>query len=113
MIADADLTVLHIGFGGRPGEQTDLTCDRNPTCNLTMYPNQTRMLETVLAHIDSHPKSKLILVLFTTLPMNITALVSDPRVSAIVPSPDITDIIQILQFAPVFGSIDDMCIVRT
>jgi hypothetical protein len=50
------------------------------------------MLETVLAHIDSAPrdkqrggsKSKLVVVLYTALPMNITALVTDPRVSAIV-----------------------------
>eukprot|EP01044_Picomonas_judraskeda_P005560 COSAG03_NODE_529_length_7125_cov_25.402220_1_plen_307_part_00 len=83
-IAGAELTVLHIGFGGRPGEQTDLTCDRNPTCNLTMYRNQSRMLDTVLAHIDSTPGSKLVVVLYTTLPMNITGLVSDTRVSAIV-----------------------------
>eukprot|EP01052_Picozoa_sp_SAG31_P014195 SAG31_NODE_873_length_11325_cov_34.061197_8_plen_148_part_00 len=72
------------GFGGRPGEQTDLTCDRNPTCNLAMYANQSRMLDTVLSYATAHPSSKMVVVLYTALPMNITALVPDPRVSAIV-----------------------------
>ena len=68
----ADLIVLHLGFGGRPGEQTDLK-------NLSLYPNQTKMLNTVLA-----TKKPVILVLFTNLPADITALVPDPRVNAIV-----------------------------
>jgi hypothetical protein len=51
-IAGADLTVLHIGFGGRPGEQTDLTCDRNPTCNLTMYANQSRYFFHFLQQVE-------------------------------------------------------------
>ena len=50
-VAGAALIVLHLGFGGKPGEQTDLTCDRahGTACNLTRYANQTQMLETVLA----------------------------------------------------------------
>jgi hypothetical protein len=67
-----DLIVLHLGFGGRPGEQTDLT-------NLSMYSNQSVMLETALA-----AGKPLIIVMFTNLPMEITKLVADPRVSAIV-----------------------------
>jgi hypothetical protein len=67
-----DLIVLHLGFGGRPGEQTDLT-------NLSMYINQSVMLETALA-----TGKPLIIVMFTNLPMDITKLVADPRVSAIV-----------------------------
>jgi hypothetical protein len=67
-----DLIVLHLGFGGRPGEQTDLT-------NLSMYSNQSVMLETALA-----AGKPLIIVMFTNLPMDITKLVADPRVSAIV-----------------------------
>lgn len=82
-VAGADLVVLHLGFGGRPGEQTDLTCDRGLTnltggCNLAMFHNQSKMLETVLA-----TGKPVIIVLFTTLPMNITALVPDKRVNAI------------------------------
>jgi hypothetical protein len=61
-IDGADLVVLHLGFGGRPGEQTDLTCDRahGTACNLTRYANQTKMLETVLAL-----NKPVVLVLFT------------------------------------------------
>ena len=81
LAAEPDLVVLHLGFGGRPGEQTDLTCDRakGTACNLTRYANQTRMLQTALAL-----NKPLVLVLFTALPMHITDLVSDARVRAIV-----------------------------
>lgn len=80
-VAGADLVVLHLGFGGKPGEQTDLTCDRahGTACDLARYANQTAMLETVLA-----TKIPLILVLFTTLPMHITDLVANAGVRAIV-----------------------------
>jgi len=80
-VEGADLIVLHLGFGGKPGEQTDLTCDRahGTACNLTRYANQTVMLETVLA-----TKIPVILVLFTTLPMHITDLVANAGVHAIV-----------------------------
>ena len=64
--------VLHIGFGGKPGEQTDLK-------DLSLYANQTVMVETVLAM-----GKPVILVLFTNLPVNITALVANPSVKAIV-----------------------------
>lgn len=50
-----------------------------PTCRHHRYTNQSVMLETALA--SGKP---LILVLFTNLPMDITKLVADPRVSAIV-----------------------------
>ena len=82
----ADLIVLHLGFGGRPGEQTDLTCGcpagnchSGTACNLTRYANQTQMLETVLA-----TKKPVVLVLYTTLPMHITDLVANAGVHAII-----------------------------
>eukprot|EP00040_Diaphanoeca_grandis_P034225 m.211563 g.211563 ORF g.211563 m.211563 type:complete len:785 (+) comp33104_c4_seq50:2401-4755(+) len=71
-LAGADLVVLHIGYGGRPGEQTDLK-------NLSLYANQSVMLETVLA-----TKLPVIIVLFTNLPVNITNLVPHPGVNAII-----------------------------
>ena len=54
------------------GEQTDLK-------NLSLYPNQTAMVDTVLA-----TGKPVILVMFTNLPANITALVAHPSVKAIV-----------------------------
>ena len=80
-MAGTDLIVLHLGFGGRPGEQTDLTCDRahGTACNLTRYANQTRMLQAALS-----TEKPIVLVLFTTLPMHITDIVGNPQIKAII-----------------------------
>lgn len=71
-LGGADLIVLHLGFGGRPGENTDIS-------SLELYANQTVMLGAALA-----TGKPIILVLFTALPCNITGLVANPQIRAIV-----------------------------
>jgi len=69
---EPDLIVLHLGFGGRPGENTDLT-------SLELYSNQTVLLAMALA-----TGKDIVLVLFTALPPNITGLVANPQIRAII-----------------------------
>ena len=71
-VADADLVVLHMGFGGKPGENVDLV-------NLSFYANQTRMLRSVL---DAN--KPVVLVLFTAMPVDIAALVPHSLIKAII-----------------------------
>jgi beta-glucosidase len=74
--AGADLVVLHLGFGGRPGENTDLGSEQK---DLELYANQTLLIDAALA-----TGKPIILVLFTALPANITGLVANPAIRAIV-----------------------------
>ena len=75
--AGADLVVLHLGFGGRPGENTDLGGKEN--VGLELYANQTLLIDAALA-----TGKPVIVVLFTALPCNISGLVANPAIRAIV-----------------------------
>ena len=72
----ADLVVLHLGFGGRPGENTDLGSEQK---ELELYSNQTQLLDAALA-----TGAPIILVLFTALPCNITGIIQNPQIRAVV-----------------------------
>jgi beta-glucosidase len=74
--AGADLVILHLGFGGRPGENTDLGSEQK---DFELYANQTLLIDAALA-----TGKPIILVLFTALPANITGLVANPAIRAIV-----------------------------
>ena len=75
-LAGADLVVLMMGFGGRPGENTDLGEEQKA---LDLYANQTQLLDAALA-----TGKPIILVLFTALPCNITSIVANAQVRAVV-----------------------------
>jgi len=76
--AGADLVVLHLGFGGRPGENTDIGSGKEQEA-LDLYPNQTQLVGVALA-----TGKPVILVLFTALPCNITGLVANPQIRAVI-----------------------------
>ena len=73
-IADASAVLVFLGTGGEEGEMHDLD-------SLQLKGNQTNLLDDAIAAAPA--TAPVIVILFTCAPLNITAVVSNPRVSAV------------------------------